>query len=255
VAAADKLLALAASNPIAKTIPTSSRGASADTIIDATMNIAILPWATRVTGRVSYARLASHHAHVVARLLVRRDGSTAQSVHFDRRSGRVLFVHTHQGLSATSTWSRGQAWAVYGFAQAALDLRDRGLLRVAVRAADFVRRHLPAGGVPYWDYNARAGAPVDVSAGVITGAGLMHLVDACRQMPGVCDSTSAWALLARRMLAASLRHASNRVPLGLLSHQVLNEHGHGCWCNRGELSFGLSYGLEALSLGGYAARR
>ena len=248
VAAADELQALAASNPGSGTIPTTAHSASADTIIDSTMNIGILPWATRVTGRSAYARLASRHAHVVARLLVRRDGSTAQSVHFDRRTGRVLYVHSHQGISASSTWSRGQGWAVYGFAQAAALLRDRSLLRVSLRTAEYVRRHLPSDGVPLWDYDAPRGAPVDVSAGVITAAGLMHLVDACRQLPGVCGGTSMWVSLSRQMLAASLRHASDHVPLGLLSGQVLNERGHGCWCNRGELSFGLNYALEARRL-------
>jgi hypothetical protein len=29
---------------------------------------------------------------------------------------------------------------------------------------------------------------------------------------------------------------------------VLNERGRGCWCNGGELIFGLTYALEALNL-------
>jgi hypothetical protein len=248
IAAADELMALAASNPGSGTIPTNSTGPDADTIIDSTMNIAILPWATRVTGNPAYARLASHHAHVVASLLVRPDGSTAQSVHFDRASGRVLLIHTHQGLSNSSTWSRGQAWAVYGFAQAASDLHDRGLLRVAERVATYVASHLPAGGIPLWDYDAPAGAPVDVSAGVITAAGLLHVAAACHAIPGVCTDPGRWVPLARRMLAAALTRASGQPPLGFLGSQVLNERGRGCWCDGGELSFGLTYALEGLRL-------
>ena len=49
---------------------------------------------------------------------------------------------------------------MYGFAQAASDLHDRGLLRVALRAARYVATHLPAGGIPRWDYDAPPGAPV-----------------------------------------------------------------------------------------------
>jgi hypothetical protein len=252
VAAADELRTLAASNPGSGTIPTDAHSLYADTIIDSTMNIGILPWATRVTGRRGYAQLASHHAHVVASLLVRRNGSTAQSVHFDRRTGRVLKIHTHQGISASSTWSRGQAWAVYGFAQAATELHDRGLLRVALRTARYVAQHLPASGIPYWDYDAGRGAPVDVSAGVITAAGLARVVDACRSLRGVCGRTGPWMALARRMLGASLGRARTTPPLGLLGSQVLNEHGHGCWCNGGELSFGLSYALAARRLLGAA---
>ncbi len=246
LAAADQLLALAASNPGAGTIPTNAT--SGDTIVDSMMNIAILPWASQVTGSPAYRRLASHHAHVVASLLVRRNGSTAQSVNFDRATGQVLFISTHQGLSNSSTWSRGQGWAVYGFAQAASDLHDRGLLRVALRTAHYVAAHLPAGGIPRWDYDAPPGAPVDVSAGVITAAGLFHLAAACKALPGACAQPSQWVALGRRMLAAALTRADARPPLGFLGSQVLNERGRGCWCDGGELSFGLTYALEALNL-------
>jgi unsaturated chondroitin disaccharide hydrolase len=248
LAAADQLRELAASNPGSGTIPTNATSPQADTIVDSMMNIAILPWASRVTGDPVYRRLASHHAHVVASLLVRRDGSTAQSVNFDRATGKVLLISTHQGLSDASTWSRGQGWAVYGFAQAASDLHDRGLLRVALRLARYVAAHLPAGAIPRWDYEAPAGAPVDVSAGVITAAGLFRLAAACKALPGACVVPGRWVALGRLMLAAALTRADRQPPLGFLGSQVLNERGRGCWCDGGELSFGLTYALEALNL-------
>jgi unsaturated chondroitin disaccharide hydrolase len=248
VAAADELLALAATNRPAGTIPTNSGSPHADTIIDSVMNVAILPWASKLTGNPVYARVASRHAHLVAKLLVRGDGSTAQAVNFDRATGRVLSIGTHQGLSAASTWSRGQGWAVYGYAVAASELHDRSLLRVAIRTAGYVARHLPAGGVPRWDYDAGPGAPVDVSAGVITAVGLMHLAQACQELAGVCSGPSSWTALGQRMLAAALTQAYSDPPLGFLPDQVLNEHGRGCWCNGGELIFGLTYALEGLNL-------
>ncbi len=243
--AAGELVALERSNARAGTIPTNP--VSGDTIIDSMMNIAVLPWASRVTGDGSYAGVALRHALRVAALLVRPDGSTAQSVNFDRATGRVLYVSTHQGLSNSSTWSRGQGWAVYGFAAAAVDLHSAALLRVALRTAGYVARRLPAGGIPLWDYDAPAGSPVDVSAGVITAAGLMHLAAACRTLAGVC-APGRWVALARRMLAASLGRAGAEPPLGFLRDQVLNERGRGCWCDGGELIFGLTYGLEAEAL-------
>jgi unsaturated chondroitin disaccharide hydrolase len=248
--AADELLALAASNPGAGTIPMTAATPVADTIIDSTMNIAILPWASAVTGNRAYDRVASHHAHKVAQLLVRPDGSTAQAVYLDRASGHVINVGTHQGLSDTSTWSRGQAWAVYGFAQAAAALRDHGLLDVANRVAAYVARQLPPAGIPLWDYNAPPGAPVDVSAGTITASGLIHLAAACRLLGGPCPAVAGFMPMAHRMLAAALMRASTVPPLGLLRSQVLNERGSGpgCWCNNGELIFGVTYALEALRL-------
>jgi len=252
VSAASELLALAATNPGSGTIPTDPTSPEGETIVDSMMNIAILPWATSFTGSASYSRLARHQANVIAALLVRRNGSTAQSANFDRATGKLLSVTTHQGLSNRSTWSRGQGWALYGFAVAAIELHDRGFLRVASRVAAYVAAHLPAGGVPRWDYDAPAGAPVDVSAGVITAAGLLHLAAACRQLGGLeCDAASEarWVALARRMLTAALGgYASARPPLGLLRSQIEDEHFHGCWCNSGELIYGLSYALEAMKL-------
>jgi unsaturated chondroitin disaccharide hydrolase len=248
VAAANELIRLAASNARAGTIPTNSQGPVADTIVDSMMNIAILPWASQVTGNPAYARVASRHAHRVAALLVRRDGSTTQAVNFDRATGRVESLATHQGIATTSTWSRGEAWALYGFAQEASLLHDRSLLGVAERVAGYVAGHLPAGDVPRWDYDAPAGAPVDVSAGAITAAGLVHLVAACRQLSPPCPDAGRWTSLSKAMLAGVLRYASAKPPLGLLRGQTLNERAHRQWFNGGELIFGLSYALEALKL-------
>ena len=56
------------------------------------------------------------------------------------------------------------------------------------------------------------------------------------------------------MLTAALGRASDRPPIGFLGSQVLNERGHGCWCDGGELIFGLTYALEALPTGGHRSR-
>jgi hypothetical protein len=181
-------------------------------------------------------------------LLVRPDGSTYQAVRFDRDTGNIVFIGTHQGLSDTSTRARGEGWGLYGFAQTAIDLHDRSLLAIAQRLAQYVAQHLHDGGVPRWDYNAGPEAQPDVSAGTITAAGMFRLALACRRLSGVCSDAGQWVSLGRTMLAASLAHASSRPPLGYLGTQVLDARHHGCWCNGTELIFGVSYALEALEL-------
>lgn len=247
LAAAQELKLLAATNPGAGTIPTGVGGTIAATIVDSMMNIAILPWATRVTGDRSYLRLASHQAHVIGSLLVRTDGSTHQAVHFDRSTGRIVFVGTHQGIADTSTWARGQGWGLYGFAQAARDLHDGQLLTVAQQLAGYASRQVPAAGVPPWDYAAPTGRPIDVSAGVIQAAGLLHLLASCNAMAGACADTSSFIPVSRTLLTGALGRVSARPPLGLLGSQVLNGTKPEC-CKGGELIFGLSYALEALVL-------
>jgi hypothetical protein len=114
-----------------------------------------------------------------------------------------------------------------------------------LHTAHYVAGHLPASGVPLWDYDARGG-PVDVSAGVITAAGMLHLSRTCRAFGAPCPG---YASVGRRMLGAALAYASPTRPLGLLRGQELNHHAPVCWCNGGELIFGLSYALEAVRLG------
>jgi unsaturated chondroitin disaccharide hydrolase len=249
--AADRLLELADTNRVAGTIPTRESRPSpmvADTIIDSLMNLPLLYWATDVTGDPSYRELAARHAHRVSQLLVRPDGSTTQSVHFHRPTGRVLLVHTHQGFSAASTWARGQAWAVYGFTVSAAALRSRELLGAAERTAGWVADHLPASGTPPYDYGAPPGSPEDTSAGVITAAGALRLARLCERWSGTCEQPARWRPLGRRLLRAALRHVSRSVPLGYLGRQVGTFGGHASWDDDAELVYGLRYALEAVRL-------
>jgi unsaturated chondroitin disaccharide hydrolase len=250
--AADTLLRLRRTNPGAKTIPTVAKGCGdcakdrqGETIIDSMMNVGLLTWAYENTGAAKYRNAAREHSHAVAQLLVREDGSTFQAVTLDRRTGRVIKRHTHQGKASGSTWSRGQAWAVYGFAQTGAALHDASLIETAEKAAGYVERKLPADGVPPYDYAVRR--PKDVSAGVITTAGLFRLADACESQGGACAQSPAhWRALARRMYAGALRHVRTR-PLGFLGDQVLTRGGDARWDDRAELIFGLDYALEAVT--------
>ena len=217
-------------------------------IIDSVMNLALLAWATRTTGRPGYAALARRHAHALAEHLVRANGSTAQSVHFRRKDGKVLRVHTHQGVDAASTWARGQSWAVYGFAEIGEALHDPELVRISERAAHFVAARLPTAAVPPWDYDAPPLAPHDVSAGAIASAGLMRLASACRALPAACLEAERWRPTAERLLTASLQGTRTRPPLGRLGSQVYTLGGRASWDDNAELIFGLDYALEAIAL-------
>ena len=254
--AADTLLRLQAGNAAAGTIPTQparprcrhcASAGEAETIVDSSMNMGLLAWAWRETGRAAYRDGAATHARGVARLLVRPDGSTFQVVRLRRSDGSVVAHETHQGLAPESTWSRGQAWAVYGFAQTGAALEDAELVGVSERAARYVAARLPAAGVPLWDYDAPPGDPVDTSAGVITAAGLFRLADACASVSGACSEPDRWRPLAERMLAASLSHVSARPPLGFLGEQVFALGGSASWDDRGDFVFGTDYALEAVA--------
>ncbi len=258
-AAARTLYALAATTG-QKIIPMSTRDCSdcgraqTETIVDSMMNLELLTWAARDMRQTRYRKLARRHADWVAKHLQRKDGSTYQAGKYLRsaRGKRVRVVrHTHQGLSNTSVWARGQAWSIYGFAKAGREFRSAKFLAVAERNARYVERRLPVDGVPPWDFRAGAAAVRDVSAGVITAAGLFHLAAACKTVKKACKHGSRWAPLARRVLGGSLSGIATSGALpGFLGGQVYRyryKSGRR-WERSAELVLGINYALEAVAL-------
>jgi hypothetical protein len=209
------------------------------------MNVGLLIWVGRERGDARYREVALRHARRVEQLLVREDGSTAQSVIASRTDGHVISTGTRQGYSDTSTWARGQGWALYGFADTAARLRDPGLLAAAERVGGYVARRLPASGIPFYDYDAPAPAPIDTSAGMITAAGALRLAQACEALR--CSTGAArWQELGERMLRASLGRVDRLPPIGMLGEQVYSLGGNSTWDDRGEYVFGLHYALDAI---------
>ncbi len=157
--------------------PPESEDHAGETTIDAMMNLMLLYWAAEAGGNPEFARVATAHAETSARTLVRPDGSTYHVYVFDPRSGQPLAGRTHQGYADWSTWSRGQAWGIYGFAHAAARTGRPDFLETAKRLADYFLGRLPADLVPFWDFDDPAipEAPRDSSAGAIAACGLLEL--------------------------------------------------------------------------------
>ena len=135
-------------------------------------------------------------------------GRTAHESVFNVKDGNFRCPNSQQGYSGFSTWTRGLAWAMCGFAEelewfdsvGQEDLRkfseDEDILSLMLKAAratcDFYIDNTPADGVPYWDTGAptlyKLGdylnkpadpyndfEPVDSSAAAIAAQGLLRL--------------------------------------------------------------------------------
>ncbi len=54
------------------------------------------------------------------------------------------------GLLESRTWSRGQSWGVYGYAQMYNSTKIEAYLDTARNMAEWYLTHLPSVGVAYW---------------------------------------------------------------------------------------------------------
>jgi len=144
-------------------------------IIDSMMTLGPLQWGASNGGSSTWAGIAATHAQTVTTNLVRSDGSTFEVADFDPTTGALLSQGTFAGFSDSSTWARGQAWALYGFVQAYQTSDNPAFLTTAEEVASYFVDHSPANGIPPWDFDAPGTQPVDTSAAAIAADGLVML--------------------------------------------------------------------------------
>jgi unsaturated chondroitin disaccharide hydrolase len=147
------------------------------TIIDAMMNLDLLFWAMKETGDPPFMTTAIGTARTMCQRHIRADGSTSHTTEFNPDTGDFIRQETHQGLSATSCWARGQSWATYGFTVCYRETGDITFLQAARQLATYALIHLPSDHVPYWDYDSPL-IPDDVrdsSAAAILASALLML--------------------------------------------------------------------------------
>lgn len=146
-------------------------------IIDCLLNLPLLYWASEVTGNPVYAERAKAHIHTALKVLIRPDDSTYHTFYFDPETGEPLRGVTHQGYSADSAWSRGQAWGIYGIALSYRYTKDQSYVKLFERVADYFISHLPENLIPYWDFvfTDGSGEPRDSSAGAIAACGMLEM--------------------------------------------------------------------------------
>lgn len=125
-------------------------------IIDNMMNLELLFFASSVTGDNTFKDIAITHAETTMKNQVRKDGSTIHVCAYDSETGKYIKGETSQGYSDNSTWSRGQAWAIYGFTMVYRETKDKRFLKTAIKTADYYLNHnnLPSDKIPWWDFNA-----------------------------------------------------------------------------------------------------
>ena len=144
-------------------------------IIDCMMNIPLLYWAFEQTGNLSFKSIAMHHADTCIRDHVRDDGSVNHIIEYDGNTGEVLGKPSTQGFDVDSSWTRGQAWAIYGYAMSYMHTGEKRYLDVAKKVAHYFMASVADNGyVPQADF-MQPDDQIDTSAGAITACGLIEI--------------------------------------------------------------------------------
>jgi hypothetical protein len=181
-------------------------------------------------------------------------GRVAHESIFNPNDGAYRCPNSQQGYSPFTTWTRGLAWAMCGFAEELEYFRASdgpadvlAMLEKAARATcDFYIETTPPDGVPYWDTGApdlAAGTePLDSSAAAIAAQGLLRLgrsLGAARYWQAglsVCDS-----LFDAPYLSQDSAHQ------GLIQHSVYHRP-NGWNCQPGESSMWGDYHAREVAL-------
>ena len=130
-----------------------------NTIMDNMMNLELLFWAAgemnneRVKSEKLY-HVALSHAETTMKHHFREDGSCYHVAVYDTLDGHFIKGVTHQGYADSSMWSRGQAWAIYGYTMVYRYTHDQRFLDFAQKVTDIYLKRLRETSddwVPYWD--------------------------------------------------------------------------------------------------------
>ncbi|KAL4924101.1 Six-hairpin glycosidase-like protein [Aspergillus undulatus] len=227
-------------------------------IIDSLCNLDLLFYASAHTGDESLAAIAVDHARTLLTthlrpeygITVPKSGyqgqlySTCHVANIDPSSGTLKWRWTAQGYSNESTWARGQAWAILGYAQTYMWTKDTIFLDTACGCAEYFlhrlaispscveidtdapldqaflmngneRRKAKGRHVPLWDFDAPvdpADPLRDSSAGVIAANGMVILFQAL--MSRRRDK------LARRFLDAAVEIVQDTLDLCLATEKA-----------------------------------
>jgi len=205
--------------------------------------------------KISLLERAIQHAHATAKYAVYygegRDaydlrGRVAHESVFNPNDGNFRCPNSQQGYSPFTTWTRGLAWAMCGFAEL-LEFFDArraepdviAPLEKAARATcDFYIENTPPDGIPHWDTGApalpenwrdhsidpyTAPEPVDSSAAAIAAQGLLRLGRRDQNDRYIqAGLTVSDTLFAEPYLSTSAEHQ------GILLHSVY--HKPNGWC-------------------------
>lgn len=191
-------------------------------IIDCLMNLSLLFRASREENDPRFAKVARIHADTALREFLRPNGSVAHIVEFDPETGARIGERPGQGYALGTSWSRGQAWGLYGFTLTALNTGDARYRDAAERIAAYFIDHIRPDGLTDCDFCQPANEErIDNIAGAVAACGLLEL--------GKLTGEARYEEAAQRLLSGLLEHCCDwsEDSCGILTHCTASYHDDG----------------------------
>ncbi|CAE6445874.1 unnamed protein product, partial [Rhizoctonia solani] len=204
-------------------------------IIDNMLNLELLFKAAELTGNRTLVDMAISHSNKTAINQVRSDGSSYHVVIYNENTGQVIRQATVQGYATNSTWTRGQAWGVYGFAKMFNLTTQSHFLETSRQMAKVFLTRLPSNGIPPWDFDAPESNPsADTSAATIAAEGLL-ILSAAETYIGNVTGADYYNKQAVKLLVDNFKFAFKSTWDSILSNGTSYER-------KGDKDSGLIYG-------------
>ena len=165
-------------------------------IIDCLLNIPLLYWASEETNDPRFRQIAMLHADTARKYFVRPDGSVRHIVEFNPETGEMIKDYAGQGYALGSSWTRGQAWGLYGFVMSYIHTKKQEYLDTAKQIAHYFISNIPEDGLILADFR-QPKEPVwyDDSAAAIAASGLLELSKQCNSVDAEIYEIAALKLL------------------------------------------------------------
>jgi unsaturated chondroitin disaccharide hydrolase len=145
-------------------------------IIDCMMNLPLLYWAYEEIKDPRFLQIAMLHADTAEKYFIRGDGSVNHIVEFDPATGEMIRTYGGQGYEEGSSWTRGQAWALYGFVLSYIHTKNVRYLDAAKRIANYFIANIPENGLIPVDFRQPEQPWIEDScASVIAACGLLEI--------------------------------------------------------------------------------
>lgn len=151
-------------------------------IIDSMMNLPLLYWASEEIGDPRFKSIAIRHADTIMKYAVRPDGSVKHIIEFNPETGEYMRNLIGQSYAPDGSWTRGQAWALYGFVISYIHTGKEEYLNTAKNVAHYFIANLQDDYVPPCDFRSPDTPEYkDTTAGLCAACGLLELVKSVPQ--------------------------------------------------------------------------